>query len=242
MFVCIIVTIASPRQAVGEIGWSFQGLFLFGSPFPMLKACSLCVVAVLPSVLFVPVVGADDSQSVVTKALAAVGGSERLLWQFRMKETFHFGETPEPAAGKSRSTRDSILSVPMQKWWVNKSERGDEPAKFVVAAWSLGLVVDEKSRLETVGKIMDDEVECAGVKVSGSVDPPLTMYFREDNALLKRVDWRGDIYRFSNWKEQAGAKYAATTVIYKDNNGKPWFYHDVTDLERLEKLPEGLKD
>lgn len=42
----------------------------------------------------------------------AVGGKDKLLKDFQMKESFRFGETPELAACKLRNTRDSILSQP----------------------------------------------------------------------------------------------------------------------------------
>lgn len=56
-----------------------------------------------------------------------VGGRDKLLKIFHMKELFHFGTKPEPAEGKTRSTRDSIFSQPDQ-WWIGKKERGVEPA------------------------------------------------------------------------------------------------------------------
>jgi hypothetical protein len=75
-----------------------------------------------------------DPTPLVEKALVAVGGKDKLLKKFRIKEVFHFGNTPEPAEGKIRSTRESILSQP-DKWWINKKERGAEPAKDDVRAW-----------------------------------------------------------------------------------------------------------
>lgn len=56
-----------------------------------------------------------------------------------------------------------------------------------------------------------------------------------------RLDWRGDFYRFSEWKEHDGLKYASKTILYKKKDGKPWFFHEITGLERLAKLPEGLE-
>ena len=53
-----------------------------------------------------------DPKPLVEKAIQAVGGKDKLLKIYRLKEVFHFGETPEPAAGKKRSLRDSILSQP----------------------------------------------------------------------------------------------------------------------------------
>lgn len=75
-----------------------------------------------------------DPKPLITQALVAVGGKEKLLKIYRLKEIFHFGETPEPAAGKKRNTRDSILSQP-DHWWINKKERGPDPAKDDARAW-----------------------------------------------------------------------------------------------------------
>src|SRR5688572_19427700 len=69
-----------------------------------------------------------DPKPLVDKAVNAVGGKDKLLKIFRIKEIFHFGSTPDPAEGKKRSTRESILSQP-DKWWINKKERGVQPAK-----------------------------------------------------------------------------------------------------------------
>ena len=180
-----------------------------------------------------------DTKPLVEKALTAVGGKDKLLKIFRFKEIFHFGSTPEPAAGKKRSTRESVFSQPDQ-WWLNKKERGDEPAKDDVRAWSLDLLVDEKSKFESIPDLTDEGKPLVGLRVSGSVTPAMDFYFDNATSLLHRLDWRGDFYRFSDWKEHDGLKYASKTIIFKKKDGKPWFFHEVTEIERLAKLPEGL--
>ena len=175
----------------------------------------------------------------VEKALTAVGGKDKLLHTFRIKEIFHFGSTPEPAEGKKRSTRESILSQP-DKWWINKKERGSEPAKDDVRAWSLDLLVDPKSKIEVIPDLTEEGKSCFGLQISGSVDPAMKFYFDKETSLLHRLDWRGDFYRFSDWKEHDGLKFASKTVIFKLKDSKPWFFHEVTELERLAQLPEGL--
>ncbi len=182
---------------------------------------------------------ASDPKPIVEKAILAVGGKDKLLQIYRLKETFHFGETPEPAAGKKRSLRDSILSQP-DHWWINKKERGPDPAKDDARAWSLDLLVDEKSRFEVIPEIVDEGRKCVGLRISGSVTPAMSLYFDLETMLLRRLDWRNDFYRFSEWKEHDGLHYASRTVIFKVKSGKPWFFHDITELERLAKLPEGL--
>jgi len=180
-----------------------------------------------------------EPKPLVEQALAAVGGRDKLLKTFRIKEIFHFGGTPEPAEGKKRSTRESILSQP-DKWWIKKKERGAEPAKDDVRAWSLDLLVDEKSKIEVIPDLTDEGKACFGLQVSGSVEPAMKFYFDKETNLLHRLDWRGDFYRFSDWKEHDGLKFASRTIIFKLKDGKPWFFHEVTELERLAQLPEGL--
>jgi hypothetical protein len=180
-----------------------------------------------------------DPKPLAEKAILAVGGKDKLLEIYRLKETFHFGETPEPAAGKKRSLRDSILSQP-DYWWINKKERGPDPAKDDARAWSLDLLVDEKSRFELIPEIVDEGRTCLGLRVTGSVTPAMSFYFDKETYLLRRLDWRSDFYRFSEWKEHDGLRYASRTVIFKVKSGKPWFFHDITELQRLAQLPEGL--
>lgn len=182
---------------------------------------------------------AAPAASLIEKALAAAGGKDKLLKIFRVGETFHFGNAPEPPAGKKRSTRLSVIQQP-DLWWVGGKERGNEPAKDDVRAWSLDLLVDPKSQFEAIPEITDEGKVCEGVQVSGSVTPAMKCYFDRETHLLKRLDWRGDFYRFSDWREHDGLRYAAKTIIFKLKDGKPWFFHEITSLERLAKLPEGL--
>lgn len=198
----------------------------------------LCLLAVFTLTDFVQA-QTVDSKPLVEKALTVVGGKDKLLKIFRIKEIYHFGSTPEPAEGKKRSIRESILSQP-DKWWINKKERGIEPAKDDVRAWSLDLLVDEKSKFEVIPDLTDEGKTLLGLRVSGSVAPAMDFYFDKETTLLHRLDWRGDFYRFSDWKEHDGLKYASKTIIFKVNGSKPWFFHEVAEIERLAKLPEGL--
>lgn len=195
----------------------------------------------LTAVILSPFATAEtaDPKPLVRKVLAAVGGEDKLLKIFRFREIFHFGDKPEPPEGKTRSTRESIYSQP-DLWWLGKKERGDEPAKDDVRAWSLDLLVDEKSTFEIIPDLSDEGRPCSGLRVSGSVTPAMDLYFDKETSLLHRIDWRGDFYRFSDWKEHDGLKYASRTVIFKKKDGKPWFFHEITELERLAQLPEGL--
>lgn len=181
-----------------------------------------------------------DPKPLVAKVLAAAGGQDKLLSLFRMKEIFHFGDKPEPAAGKKRSTRESVVEPP-KYWWIGTKERADEPAKYDVWAWTLGVLTDPATVIVVIPDLVDEGRAACGLRVSGTVTPAMDLYFDKETSLLSRLDWRGDFYRFTDWKEADGVKYASKTVIFKKAGGKPWFYHEVTAVERLKELPAGLK-
>lgn len=183
--------------------------------------------------------GEEPAAAKVARVVQAAGGEDKLLKRFRIEEIFHFGDQPEPAEGKKRSTRESVLEMP-NLWWLKGKERADEPAKFDVWAWTLGILVDPKAKVETMADKEDGGKALFGLRVSAVVDPAMDLYFDPETNLLTRLDWRGDIYRFSDWKEHDGAKYASRTVIFKAASGKPWFFHEVTAVERLAALPEGV--
>jgi len=149
-----------------------------------------------------------EAKPLIDKAVSAVGGKDKLLTLFRMEEFFHSSDQPEPAAGKKRTTRSSVIEPPLY-WWLGNKERAEEPAKFDVWAWTLGVLTDAKSKVEVIPDITDEGKAAFGLRVSDTVTPAMDLYFDKQSNLLLRVDWRGDFYRFSEWKEDDGVKYAS---------------------------------
>ena len=182
---------------------------------------------------------APDPRPVIKEVINAAGGPEKLLRYFRMKERYHMGAEPTPPAGKPPGVRESILDAPGY-WWINKKDRTGEPAKFDVWAWTLVALSDPKSNITVVPDVVENERPVMGLRISEAITPPLELYFDKETKLLVRMDWRSDIYRFSEWREHDGVKYAARTIMFKKTTGKPWFYHEITELERLKELPAGL--
>lgn len=209
----------------------------FRIKYPSVLFCLAMSLAVLnsncPSI-------ADDSaaspeKEFVSKVIAAAGGEEKLLTLFRIEERFN--------ASKERvspgTSRVSVVEPP-KFWWIGKKERGQEPAKITVWAWTLGVLKDTKSKIEFISDVTDNEKQLAGLQVTGSVDPAIDMYFNKTTHELVRVDWRNDIYRFSDWKEYDGTKYPSKCAMYRRKSGEPWFFHEIVTIERLKELPEGL--
>ena len=181
---------------------------------------------------------AADAKPLIAQAVAAVGGADKLLRQFRMKERYHSGADPMPKGGKS-TERESILDAPGY-WWLGKKDRTEEPAKFDVWAWTLVALTDARSVVEVVPDVTENARPAFGLRVSGTITPAMELYFDRETHLLVRMDWRKDLYRFSEWKEHDGVKYSAKTIIFKKATDQPWFYHEITALERLKELPSGL--
>jgi hypothetical protein len=184
---------------------------------------------------------ADDAtalaeKELVSKVINAAGGDEKLLKLFRMEERYNSGkELVSPG-----TSRVSIVEPP-NSWWIGTNERGAEPAKVTTWAWTLGVLKDPKSELEIIPDLTDDEKSLSGLRVTGSVDPAIDLYFDKTTHELVRVDWRNDIYRFSDWKDHDGTRYPSKCAMFRRSSGEPWFFHEIIAIERLTELPDGLK-
>jgi hypothetical protein len=177
-----------------------------------------------------------DAKALVETVVKAVGGQDKLLKLVRIKEKLYIGSDP---AGKG-SDRVSVLEPP-EHWWLGKNQRADEPARFLVWAWTLGALLDPKSKVEAISEIKEGDKAAFGLRISETITPPMDIYFDKADNRLVRIDWRTDIHRFSDWKEHDGVKYPAKCVGYKKAGGKQWYASEIVELERLKELPEGLK-
>lgn len=178
------------------------------------------------------------AEALVQRAVAAAGGEERLLRVFRLKERLILN----PDGVKTGTERTSVLAPP-RVWWVGKKERVSaerEPAIFLEWAWTLGALTDPASKLEPLPELRDGEQPLVGVRVSGTIDPPLDVYFDSGAHRLARIDWRKDTHRFSEWRELDGLHYPSRTIGVKPT-GKVWYQTDILELEQLEELPPELR-
>ncbi|WP_145054573.1 hypothetical protein [Lignipirellula cremea] len=176
-----------------------------------------------------------DLKTRIGKIVAAANGEEKLLKLFRIREELSVGSDPE----KKGKERVSILEPP-NHWWIGKRERGPEPAKFLAWAWTLGALTDPASVVESIPEITESGKTVYGLRVSGTMDPPMDLYFDKENDRLMRIDWRKDMHRLSEWQERDGVMYPAKCIGYKKSNGKPWYFSQILELEPLSELPEEL--
>lgn len=201
-------------------------------------------------VLTAPVWTAEPQpKELVDKAVGAVGGADKLLKLFQMRERLVLGATIPPAVDPAeKGGRVSVVEAP-EHWWIGKKERGDEPAKFLVHGWSLNILVDPKSKLEVLPETTVDGKAVVGLRVSETVTPPLELYFDAKEHRLVAIDWRQDRHIFSEWKKtDDGLSYPSRAVGIKFADAKKktlakaqWYQTDILELKRLKELPEGLK-
>ncbi len=184
-------------------------------------------------------VGAEPvPKETLAETLKAVGGEDKLLKLFSLKEKLVVNADPN-----AKATVRTTICEPPKYWWLGKTERVSEqkePATFLVWAWTLAILTDPKSKLETAAEIKIGDRAAYGITVSETVTPAMTMYFDRETKLLTRIDWRTDQHLFSDWKEHDGVKYASKCVGYKTKTGKPWYYTEILNVERLKELPQGL--
>ncbi|MDX2036715.1 MAG: hypothetical protein SFX72_08690 [Isosphaeraceae bacterium] len=180
----------------------------------------------------------DEPRRIADRAVESIGGEKAILRLFRIKERLNVSSDPN----KPGKERTSILEPP-KHWWLGKTDRvvsEKEPATFLVWAWTLGALVDPESKLTAIPSITDEGRKLLGLRVEGTIQPAMDLYFDAVDHRLARIDWRSDIHRFSDWRSVSGVHYPARCVGTKKNSGKRWYDTEILELERLESLPPGL--
>lgn len=180
-----------------------------------------------------------DPKTLVKQVVSAAGGEDNLLKLFRIRERLNVSPDPD----KKGAERVSVLEPP-KYWWLGKRERvkeQKEPATFLVWAWTLGALTDPASKVEVIPEVIESDKPAYGLRVSGTINPPMDLYFDTAESRLVRIEWRADTHRFSDWKVHDGVKYPAKCIGYKRATGKPWYFSEILELQRLTELPDGLK-
>lgn len=207
-----------------------------------MRILGLLVLGCVPFLSLSTTAAEPDANLLVKQVVSTAGGEDKMLKLFRTRETVNVSSDPE----KKVAERVSVYEPP-KYWWTGKTERVEnekepkEPATFLVWAWTLGVLTAPDSKIDLLPDISESEKPAFGLRVSGTISPPMDIYFDKADSLLVRIDWRSDILRFSDWKEHDGVKYPAKCTGYKKSTGKPWYFSEIIELQRLKELPEGLK-
>ncbi|MCA8985520.1 MAG: hypothetical protein KDA76_17490 [Planctomycetaceae bacterium] len=187
------------------------------------------------------VAAAQNTIPLIEQAVNAAGGQDNLLHRFTIQERLNVSKDLE----KPGNPRESVFDG-HEDWWYRSGKgawkkKKDEPATKLVWAWTLEALTDSETKIEAIADIEVDGKSLAGLRLSQSITPAMDVYFDRETSRLMRIDWRSDIHRFSEWKQQDNIWYPARCVGFKKSTGKPWYVSEIVELHRIDSLPEGLE-
>lgn len=208
------------------------------------------VVAVLAQPLCARAQEADTRvDELVHLAIKTVGGKEKLLDVFRFHERVLITATPTPLVdGETKTNRTSVVKVG-GGWWVGTNKRNKDKVRVLCWAWSLRILLDDKSKIEAIPEIVVDKKPAFGLRVTGAVKEPIDLFFDKESKRLAAIDYTDTRHVFSDWKKtQEGHLYPAHVAGFRfadrklrSIQEKQWYQTDILELVPLKELPSELK-
>ncbi len=199
----------------------------------ILLLSALALIAMRPACAAAPTNATDYAAQIV----ASHGGPEKLLRLVKFTETFHLNGNL--AKG---TTRTSVLATPTL-WFVEQTERVSEESKGSVARnvwlWTLAPLTHPKTKLELAADATVAGRLAHGLRLSGTMEPPVSAWFDAATHDLVRLDWRTKRFLFSHPVEVSGTRVPSHSKLY-DKDDKELIRTELRDIQRLEELPAEL--
>ena len=199
------------------------------------------IIAAFAFITFLPPAFAEqplDATAYAQQIVSNHGGADKLLRIVKFSETYYM----DGNLTKKGTDRTSILQPP-NLWYVGKTERVSKSGKGSVChdiwMWTLVPLTDPKTKLEIVPDIAVEGKPAHGLKVSGTIEPSITAFFDASTQDLVRIDWRGQIFTFSNPVEVDGTRVPSKCVLL-GKDGKERIRTELRSIERLQNLPADL--
>ena len=216
---------------------------------------TLGIVALVVALLARPICAhADETDTPVDDSVAqvvkAVGGEEKLLDVFRFNERVVITSTPTPVVpGETSANRTSVVRAG-GGWWIGTNKRNKDKVRVLCWAWSLRILLDDKSKIEAIPDIVVDEKPAFGLRVTGSVKEPIDLFFDKETKRLSAIDYTDTRHVFSDWKKtKEGHLYPAHVAGFRFADRKlhtvqekQWYQTDILELVPLKELPSELKE
>ncbi|VTS08100.1 unnamed protein product [Tuwongella immobilis] len=190
-----------------------------------------------------------DAQELVKQVVKTAGGEDKLLKLFRFRERVLITETPAaPVVKNEKGNRTSVVQV-AGDWWIGKEKRDKDKVRVLCWAWSLRILLDPKSKIETVPEILVNDKAASGLRVTESVKEPIKLYFDKETRRLVAIDYTDTRHVFSEWrKTEAGHEYPSHVAGFRFTDrkagtlkDKQWYQTDILELTPLKELPVELK-
>lgn len=179
---------------------------------------------------------ASDAKALGDKIVASHGGADKLLRTFTFTEVYLL-------AGKDKGTERTSIIQPPNLWYVGKRERVSEENKSGVChdvwMWTLVPLIDPTTKLEPLPDASIDGKAAHALKVSGSIEPPMNVFFDAATDDLVKIEWKGEQFLFSEPMQVDGTRVPSKcTLIGK--TGKERMRTELKKIERLATLPADL--
>ena len=198
-------------------------------------------------------VRADETNPTVAEAvdqvIKAAGGEKNLLDLFRFRERVLIQSTPAPpVAADEQGNRTSVVQAG-GSWWLGTNKRNKDKVRVLCWAWSLRILLDDKSNIAAIPDILVDKRPAFGLRVTESVAKPIDLYFDRESKRLAAIDYTDTRHVFSQWKQtKQGHRYPSHVSGFRFADRKlgtiqkqQWYQTDILELVPLEDLPTGLK-
>ena len=193
--------------------------------------------------------GETDPQELVAQVLDTAGGEEKLLKLFRLRERLLVTKTPaEPVTQDEKGNRTSVVEV-SGDWWIGKAKRDKDKVRVLCWAWSLRLLLDPKSTIQSCHDITVNGKPAFGLRVTESVKAPIDLFFDAESRRLVAIDYDDSRHVFSEWKKTPdGHQYPSHVVGFRFTSrdagtlaSSQWYQTDILELTPLDELPTELK-
>ena len=190
-----------------------------------------------------------DPQELVKQLLETAGGESKLLKLFRFRERLLVGKTAaDPVSQDEKGNRTSVVEV-SGDWWIGKAKRDKDKVRVLCWAWSLRILLDPQSCIQSCRAITVDGKPAFGLRVTESVKEPIDLFFDAESKRLVAINYMDTRHVFSEWKKTAdGNHYPSHVVGFRFTNrdtgaleSNQWYQTDILELTPLNELPIELK-
>ena len=219
----------------------------------MRNSTRLVSVALMMLLVLIRLAAAEDVDPAVKKlveeVVATAGGEEKLLKLFRFRERVLITSTPAaPVTADEKENRTSVVQV-SGNWWIGTAKRDKDKVRVLCWTWSLRILLDPKSKIQTVPDINVSDKPAFGLRVTESVKEPIDLFFDKESKRLVAIDYTDTRHLFSEWKKTAeGHQYPSHVVGFRFADraagklqDKQWYQTDILELTPLTELPADLK-
>lgn len=193
--------------------------------------------------------GEPDPQELVAQVVETAGGEENLLKLFRFRERLLVTKMPaEPVTQDEKGNRTSVVEV-SGDWWIGKAKRDKDKVRVLCWAWSLRLLLDPQSTIQSCHSITVNGKPAFGLRVTESIKTPIDLFFDLESKRLVAIDYDDTRHVFSGWKKTPdGHQYPSHVVGFRFTNrdagalaSNQWYQTDILELTPLDELPTELK-